>query len=205
MQLFKGFVGIFLVSNVESYAFRPSFGPALKPRPMMKETSHRSLPPLLTSLILCSYLASQPVLAISGGGLDFASSDISKRDFSKGDYSKKDFSGSVANEAKFIESVLRGARFFKADLKDADFTGADCTGVSMEETDLTNTNFKNAVLEATYFTASTLDQAKSIENADFTDAVMRGTMQKQLCNRPDAKGTNPKTGVDTRDSLMCLD
>ena len=29
--------------------------------------------------------------------------------------------------------------------------------------------------------------------------------QKYLCAHPTAKGTNPTTGADTRESLMCID
>jgi len=123
--------------------------------------------------------------------------------FGRGDYSKKDFSGCIANDAVFSDSTLRGARFFKSSLKGADFSGADLSSVSMEESDLSDVNFHGAVLEAAYFTGATLDLAKDIEDADFTDAIMRETMQRTLCARPDAKGTNPKTGIDTRDSLMC--
>jgi|Dee2metaT_26_FD_contig_41_625924_length_866_multi_3_in_0_out_0_1 uncharacterized protein YjbI with pentapeptide repeats len=147
----------------------------------------------------------QFAFAISGGGLDFASSDISKRDFSSGDYSKKDFSGSVANEATFKNSVLRGSRFYKADLKDSDFTGADCNTAGFDEADLSGVNFKDAVLMNAYFTGSTLEAAASIENADFSDAVINPTVQKKLCKREDAKGTNAKTGTDTRESLMCIE
>lgn len=42
----------------------------------------------------------------------------------------------------------------------------------------------------------------NIENADFTDAVMRKDVQKDLCKI--AKGTNPVTGEDTKTSLACF-
>jgi len=40
-----------------------------------------------------------------------------------------------------------------------------------------------------------------ISGADFTDAVLDLPQQKALCSR--ASGSNPRTGVDTRDSLNC--
>jgi len=46
---------------------------------------------------------------------------------------------------------------------------------------------------------------KSIENTDWSDTMLRKDQKKYLCAHPTAKGTNPTTGVDTRESLMCLD
>lgn len=46
-------------------------------------------------------------------------------------------------------------------------------------------------------------QVGDISGADFTDALIRKDVAKTLCLRPDAKGTNPTTEVDTRDSLLC--
>ena len=51
---------------------------------------------------------------------------------------------------------------------------------------LTNTQFK---------------AVKSIEGADFTDSLLRKDVAMGLCKI--AKGTNPTTGVDTRESLGC--
>ena len=42
-----------------------------------------------------------------------------------------------------------------------------------------------------------------IENSDWTDVVLRKDVQQFLCRKPSAKGTNPVTGADTRESLMC--
>ena len=53
-----------------------------------------------------------------------------------------------------------------------------------------------------YFDQNLLE-AKSVENVDFTDAVIPPKILPVLCDRPDTKGTNPTTGVETRDSLMC--
>jgi uncharacterized protein YjbI with pentapeptide repeats len=54
-----------------------------------------------------------------------------------------------------------------------------------------------------YFSASLLD-ASSVENADFSDAQIPVKTIPLLCARDDVKGKNPMTGVDTRESLMCL-
>jgi len=61
---------------------------------------------------------------------------------------------------------------------------------------------KNANAQGAYFDQNLLD-AKSVENVDFTDATIPPKILSTLCDRPDMKGTNPTTGVDTRDSAMC--
>ena len=64
-------------------------------------------------------------------------------------------------------------------------------------------SLKGANAAGAYFSASLLDAA-SLDNVDFTDAQIPVKTLTQLCEREDVKGTNPKTGVDTRESLMCL-
>ena len=40
-----------------------------------------------------------------------------------------------------------------------------------------------------------------IVGADFTDVIIRRDINADLCKL--ASGTNPRTGIDTKDSLMC--
>ena len=91
----------------------------------------------------------------------------------------------------------------KNSLVRTDFTGADLRGASLEDTSMDEASLKNAVAVGAYFSKSVVD-ADSIENADFTDAQIPTKTQLLMCERPDAKGTNPVTGADTRESLMCL-
>lgn len=57
-----------------------------------------------------------------------------------------------------------------------------------------------------YVSGATLFEGiKTIEGSDWTDTYLRKDQQKYLCAHPTAKGTNPTTGVDTRESLMCID
>ncbi|KAK4530081.1 hypothetical protein CCYA_CCYA03G0938 [Cyanidiococcus yangmingshanensis] len=144
------------------------------------------------------------VSAISGGGLDYAGQQLSGQDLSKQKLAQKDFSGAICRGASFAGSDLSGARFFKADLTEADFHDAQLTGASLEQTVLRGSIFRNAVLRATYWTESVL-QISDLENSDWTDALLEPNWQVKLCAREDAKGTNPHTNVNTRESLMCPD
>ena len=85
----------------------------------------------------------------------------------------------------------------------ADFTGADIRGASLDYTSMDEANLKNVIAVGAYFSNSVMD-TQSIENADFTDAQIPTKTQVLLCERQDATGTNPTTGADTRESLMCL-
>ena len=64
-------------------------------------------------------------------------------------------------------------------------------------------NLKNIIAFGSYFGQSLLD-VKTLEGGDFTDAQIPIKTLKLVCEREDVKGSNPVTGVDTRDSLMCL-
>ena len=93
-------------------------------------------------------------------------------------------------------------RFFKAKLFNTDFTDADLTNASIEDDGLEGAVFDNAVLVGSYLSKEIVD-AKSILNADFTDAQMPDYTRKALCKRTDISGKNPKTGEITADSLFC--
>ena len=83
-----------------------------------------------------------------------------------------------------------------------DFTDADLTNASIEDDGLEGAVFDNAVMVGSYLSKEIAD-AKSILNADFTDAQMPDYTRKALCKRTDIDGTNPKTGVTTAESLYC--
>ena len=143
-----------------------------------------------------------PAVAISGGGKDYAEADLRGADFSGQTLNSKDFSGADGVDAVFAKAKLRGARFFKADMERADFSGADLTSASLEGCNLTGASLRGAVAEGAAF-SKTIADAGDIRDVDFTDAVIQPYTQKELCGRDDASGTNPATGVGTRDSLFC--
>jgi hypothetical protein len=64
-------------------------------------------------------------------------------------------------------------------------------------------NLKNIIAVGSYFGQSLLD-VKTMENGDFTDAQIPIKTLKLVCEREDVRGSNPVTGVDTRESFMCL-
>uniref|UniRef100_A0A7S2UUM2 Uncharacterized protein n=1 Tax=Attheya septentrionalis TaxID=420275 RepID=A0A7S2UUM2_9STRA len=168
----------------------------------MRRMDHVWKPALLAAGIFLSTATAAG--AVSGGGLDYAGTDISGQDFSNSDsYKGKDFTQVIAKGTSFVKSNLQGCRFYRAYLVNTDFEGADLRGASLEGTSMDDANLKDVNAGGTYFSKSLLD-VKSVENADFSDASIPEKTQILLCEREDVKGTNPSTGVDTRESLMCL-
>ena len=85
----------------------------------------------------------------------------------------------------------------------ADFSDSDARGAAFEDTSMDGANLRNIVASGAYFGQSLLD-VESMEGGDFTDAQIPPKTLNLVCDREDVKGTNPTTGADTRDSLMCL-
>jgi uncharacterized protein YjbI with pentapeptide repeats len=65
---------------------------------------------------------------------------------------------------------------------------------------LIKADLTNAILEGAFAANARFDGA-IIDGADFTDVLLRQDEQKKLCKL--AKGTNPVTKRDTRDTLYC--
>lgn len=130
--------------------------------------------------------------------------NLSGADFSKQNLKGVAFQQSVVRDANFKDSNLVGSSFFDATLDGSNFENADLSLSNVEMAQFNRANLKNAKMAEMYVNGSTLfEGVQSIENTDWTDTMLRKDQQKYLCNHPTAKGTNPVTGVDTRESLMC--
>ena len=115
------------------------------------------------------------------------------------------FQQSVVRKANFDKANLFSASFFDADLAGSTFVGANMQQCNLEMADLTNADLTNADLTQAYTTGFVIQDLKKIENTDWSEVDMRKDQRKYLCGLESAKGKNPTTGVETRDSLACPD
>lgn len=116
------------------------------------------------------------------------------------------FQQSIVRDTNFKGCNLVGASFFDATIDGSNFEGADLSFANVEMAQLARANLKDAVVREMYVSGATIfDNIKTIENSDWTDTYLPKYQKKVLCDHPTAKGTNPKTGADTRESLMCID
>lgn len=114
------------------------------------------------------------------------------------------FQQSIVRDSNFRDTNLVGSSFFDATVDGSDFENSDMTQANIEMAQFNRANLKNAIVKEMYVSGATLfEGVKSIENSDWTDTYLRKDQKLYLCNHPTAKGTNSKTGVDTRESLMC--
>lgn len=121
-------------------------------------------------------------------------------DFSGRDLRDSSFTKANLRQSNFSHTNLSGVSFFAANLESANLEGSDLRNATLDSARFIKTNLTNALLEGA-FAANTKFDGAIIDGADFTDVLLRPDEQKKLCKV--AKGTNPITGRDTRDTLFC--
>lgn len=114
------------------------------------------------------------------------------------------FQQSIVRDVNFRDTNLYSASFFDATMDGSDFENADMTLANLELAQFNRANFKNAICREMYVVGGTnFEGIKNIENSDWTDTELNKYQRKYLCGLESAKGKNPVTGEDTRDSLLC--
>ena len=164
----------------------------------------------------CDELDVRPSLKVSGGSASTSTRtgrktvvktvtrgvNLEGADFSNGSFEGVSFQQSILRQANFDGCSLRDASFFDADLSGASFIGADLRGANFELANIRNADFSNANLSGAYIGSTTKLSGVVINGSDWSDTLLRKDQQSFLCNI--AQGVNQSTGVDTKESLMCL-
>jgi uncharacterized protein YjbI with pentapeptide repeats len=164
--------------------------------------SFKSVSAIALRTLLCLFVSAvvlfagtTPATADNYDRQNLRMSDFSNRDLRGDDFTRAD----LAN-ADLSNADLRGSRLFDTTLSQANMTGANMTGATLDGARFIRTNLTNAVLEGAY-AFDTDFRGAVIDGADFTDVLLAPKVNQQLCEV--AKGTNPVTGRDTRDTLYC--
>lgn len=153
---------------------------------------------LVFSILLVAGWNAAPLTAIAA---DYNKEFLAGADFSGKDLTDASFTQATLREANFTGADLRGVSLFGAFLEKANLTSADLRGATLDRARLTRANLTNANLEGAFAFNANFKEA-IIDGADFTDVQLRQDALDLLCEI--AKGTNPTTHRQTRDTLNCF-
>ena len=132
---------------------------------------------------------------------NYVRANITGFDLHGQDLSKSSIAGAVARDANFSDVDLHGTVLTLSDLKGSNLKGINLTDTLSDRVNFQNTDLRNSILVNMIASGSSFAGAK-IEGADFSYAILDSDDQKNLCKM--AEGTNPVTGINTRDSLECV-
>ncbi len=154
------------------------------------------LPALL--VVMSLFMSSYPQAALAD---DFTKANLpNDADFSGQDLTTFEFTQATVRHGKFMNANLTGVSLIGGNFDSADMTGANLTNSLLDTARMTRVNLTNAILVGAFTSVTNFDGA-IIDGADFTDVMLRKDIQMKLCKV--AKGTNPTTGRNTRDTLEC--
>jgi uncharacterized protein YjbI with pentapeptide repeats len=155
---------------------------------------------VLPVLLVVMSLAMLSIFSPAALADDFTKATLVNADFSGKDLTSYEFTQTTARNGKFANANLTGVSLIGGNFDSADMSGANLTNALLDTARFTRTNFTNAILVGAFTSVTNFDGA-IIDGADFTDVMLRKDVQMKLCKV--AKGTNPTTGKDTRESLEC--
>lgn len=131
---------------------------------------------------------------------DYTRAVLEGTDFSSQDLKGLNFTMAKLKDANLSGADLREASLFGAGLERTNLEGANLSYATLDTARFIKANLTNAILEGAYAFNTVFDRA-IIDGADFTDVFLQYKTQDLLCKI--AKGTNPVTGRNTRDTLLC--